>query len=262
MLRRVQAAIGIVLATSVLGGCDAVSGRWGPNPAITAPEFTNVATNQALVLSYLAGIAGYAASDGKIPTLTAAAWSDVAQWGFNVGRQDCEIYMDTLFRINRQKGRNDTILVGLQTAAAAIITGTTTAQKPLSILAAIFGLSVVVNDAVFQTYLFSDAPGLVSKKVADLQDEFRNSVTAGKVVVDSPASAFYAVQTYYSICLPHSIEGVLLQKVADAKPTTPGGSGGAGGSGGSGSSNALAKRSTVRSPSSAPTLDIRRPELQ
>jgi hypothetical protein len=259
MLRRVQTAVGIVLATVALGGCDALSGRWGPNPAITPAEFTTVASNQRLVLDYLETMAGFVAPDGKpVLQLSPSGWAEVAQWGFNVGRQDCEIYMDTLFRINREKGRNDNILVGLGTAAAAIVTGTTAAQKPLSILAAVFGLSVVVNDAVFQTYLFTEAPGLVSKKVADLQDEFRNLVAGGKVVVNSPSTAFYAVQTYYSICLPHSIEGVLLQKVADAKPVTP-----VSPSTPSAPVAASARlRGAVRSPNSAPTTAIRRPELQ
>jgi hypothetical protein len=226
MLRQVRAAFGIVLAAGALCGCEDLqkqfSGRWGPNPAIQATEFTNVTQNQWTVLNYLERAAGLAGPDGTVTRqLGPADWIEVAEWGFNVGRQDCEIYMDTLFRLNREKGRNDNILVGLSTAAAAIVTGTTAAQKPLSILAAIFGLSVVVNDAVFQTYLYTAAPGLVSKKIADLQDEFRNSVVSGKVVINSPASAFYAVQTYYSICLPHSIEGVMLQTVADAKPSTP-----------------------------------------
>jgi hypothetical protein len=129
--------------------------------------------------------------------------------------------MDNLFRLNREKGRNDTILAGLSTAAAAIVTGTTTAQKPLSILAAVFGLSIALNDALFQSYLFSQAPGLVSKKVSDLQEVFRNSVVSGQVKVTTPASAYYAVQSYYHICLPHSIEGVMLQSIADTGPVIP-----------------------------------------
>jgi hypothetical protein len=226
MLRQIRAVLGIVLAAGALGGCEDLkahfSGRWGPNPAIQATEFSSVTSNQWTVLNYLERAAGFTATDGTLARqMGPADWIEVAEWGFNVGRQDCEIYMDTLFRLNREKGRNDNILVGLSTAAAAIVTGTTTAQKPLSILAAIFGLSVVVNDAVFQSYLYTQAPGLVSKKIADLQDEFRNSVVSGKVVINSSASAFYAVQTYYSICLPHSIEGVLLQTVADSKPSTP-----------------------------------------
>jgi hypothetical protein len=62
---------------------------------------------------------------------------------------------------------------------------------------------------------------LVAKKVSDLQEAFRNSVVTGQVTIGSPSSAYYAIQSYYHICLPHSIEGVMLQSIADSKPVTP-----------------------------------------
>jgi hypothetical protein len=184
-----------------------------------------VASNQFMVLRYLARNAGMISTDGVIPAN--ADWFEIAQWGFNVGRQDCEIYLDNLFRMNREKGRNDNILAAVSTAAALIVTGTTTAQKPLSILAAAFGLSIALNDAIFSSYLFNQAPGLVSKKVGDLQEEFRNKLTPADI--RTPSAAYYAIQTYYHICLPHAIEGVLLQKIADSGPVTAPKTGGAGG---------------------------------
>ncbi len=196
--------------------------RWGPNPAIQPAAFVSTAQNQAIVLNYLGRATGYFGEDGRpLVAMTPALWAEIAQMGFNIGRQDCEIYMDTLFRLNREKGRNDNIIAAAATAAAAIVTGTTTAQKPLSILAAVFGLSIAVNDAIYTSYLFTQAPGLVSKKVSDLQEVFRNSVVTGQVQITNAASAYYAIQSYYRICLPHSIEGVMLQAIADATPTPP-----------------------------------------
>ena len=229
MSGKFRSLFGVILVGGAAAGCANSSelnarfnGRWGPDPTIQATAFGTAAQNQSLVLNYLERSAGYVAADGTfIRPLTATDYADIAQWGFNIGRQDCEIYMDNLFRINREKGRNDNILAALSTAAAGVITGTTTAQKPLSILAAVFGLSIALNDAVFQSYLFSEAPGLVSKKVADLQDVFRNSVVSGQVQVTSASSAYYAIQSYYRICLPHAIEGVMLQTIADSKPATP-----------------------------------------
>jgi len=122
--------------------------------------------------------------------------------------------------MNCERGRNDALLTAVSTAAALIVTATTTSQKPLSILAAAFRLSIQINDAIFDSYPFSQAPGLVSKKVSDLQEEFRSKITIADVY--SPSSAYYAIQTYYHICLPHAIEGVLLQKIADSGPVTPG----------------------------------------
>lgn len=213
-----------MLASGLMAGCvddlgAKFSGRWGPNPAIPAATVDTVAQNQDLVLSYLARATGrgLVTQDGILVPGTTGDWYDVAQWGFNVGRQDCEIYLDNLIRRNRDRGRNDALLTAVSTAAALIVT---TSQKPLSILAAAFGLSIQANDAIFDSYLFSQAPGLVSKKVSDLQEEFRSKITIADVY--SPSSAYNAIQTYYHICLLHSIEGVLLQKIADSGPVTPG----------------------------------------
>jgi hypothetical protein len=265
MSRRVQNLAGVVLVSGMLGGCVTsdelsarINGRWGPNPAIQAVAVDAVASNQWTVLGYLARNAGMAMPDGTIRG--DADWYEVAQWGFNVGRQDCEIYLDNLFRMNREKGRNDNILAAVSTAAALIVTGTTTAQKPLSILAAAFGLSIAVNDAIFQSYMFNQAPGLVSKKVGDLQEAFRNSITRNQV--NTPSSAYYAIQSYYHICLPHAIEGVLLQKIADSGPVTPGAGAGAGaGAGGSGGSGLQARR-FLQSPAPTGSRAIRTPELR
>jgi hypothetical protein len=256
MLVRVRSVVGIVLIGGAVASCansDEIkarfNGRWGPDPAIKAASFATEAENQSLVLNYLGRSAGLITNDGTpIRPLLPADYTEIAQWGFNVGRQDCEIYMDNLFRLSREKGRNDNILAAASTAVAGIITGTTTAQKPLSILAAVFGLSIALNDAIFQSYLFTQAPGLVSKKVSDLQEVFRNSVVTGQVKINTPASAYYAVQSYYHICLPHSIEGVMLQSIADSNPVTPlplGGTNVGGGGGGA-----------------APTAAIRTPVLQ
>jgi hypothetical protein len=219
--------VGMVLIGGIAAGCSnsdlkaRFNGRWGPDPAIQAGNFGTEAQNQLLVLNYLAKSAGYTPDQDGIFHLGPKDYNEIALWGFNIGREDCEIYMDNLFRLSREKGRNDSILAAASTAAAAIVTGTTTAQKPLSILAAVFGLSIALNDAIFQTYLFSEAPGLVAKKVGDLQDTFRNTIVTGQVTVNSGSSAYYAIQSYYRICLPHSIEGVLLQTIADSKPSTP-----------------------------------------
>jgi hypothetical protein len=239
MLIGVRRSAAIVLLGGALAGCAnsgelkaRFNGRWGPDPGMQAAEFVAVSQNQAVVLNYIERSLGYVSEDGR--RIGPSDWREVAQWGFNVGRQDCEIYMDNLFQMSREKGRNDSIFAALGTAAAAIVTGTTTSQKPLSILAAVFGLSIAINDSVFQSYLFTQAPGLVAKKVGDLQDEFRNSVVSREIVIDGPTSAYYAIQTYYRICLPHSIEGVMLQTIADSRPANPAGAGAVAGAGGGG----------------------------
>jgi hypothetical protein len=231
----VRCVVAIVIAAASVAGCASkeeikgrITGRWGPNPAIQADDVTSVVSNQNRVLTYIiteGGIASFDKETHELVKIPPDLWFRVTEWGFNVGRQDCEIYMDNLFRISREKQRTDTILTGLATAAAGIVTATSQSQQALSVLAAAFGLAIVANDAVFQSYLFTEAPGLVANKVKDLQGTYRDSIEAGykkdKSTIQTPEQAYNAIQGYYSICLPQSIEGILLKAVSDTSATMP-----------------------------------------
>jgi cell division septation protein DedD len=233
--------------------------RWGPDPAIPRSDVQTVIGGQIQVLDYITYQA-FGVHYPPPPPVPSQFWFEVTEWGFNVGRQDCEIYLDYMFRMNREKQRDDGIIAGVSAASSAIVAATThNPAKALSVLAASFGLATALNDAIFESYLFSEAPGLISVKVKDLQDTYqqqveKNQVQTPKIVsntqtktttttssitkppsqatdtttavvapISTPAAAYNAIQNYYHICLPHSIEGVLLQAVADssAKPSSP-----------------------------------------
>jgi hypothetical protein len=228
--RRVHCVAAIIIAAATVTGCASkeemrgrFTGRWGPNPAIQADDASSVIRGQAQVIKFIITESGIAQfhEQGQLVGLPQDGWFRVAEWGFNMGRQDCEIYMDNLFKMSREKQKADTILTGLATATAGILTATSHSQPALSVLAAAFGLSIIVNDAVFQSYLFTEAPGLVANKVKGLQDTYRESVEKDKTLIQTPEQAYNAIQNYYNICLPQSIEGTLLQAVSDASPTNP-----------------------------------------
>jgi hypothetical protein len=147
--------------------------RWGPDPAIPRSDVQTVIGGQVQVLDY---ITWQAFGLHYTPALAVAPpdnnfWFKVAEWGFNVGRQDCEIYLDYMFRMDREKQRDDGIIAGVSAATSAIVSATThNPAKALSVLAASFGLATALNDAIFSSYLFSQAPGLIAVKVKDLQD--------------------------------------------------------------------------------------------
>jgi hypothetical protein len=162
-----------------------------------------------------------------------AHFHEVALWGFNVGRQDCEIYMNVLFKLNREKLRNGSVITAFRNATTAVVgVAGSSPSTTLSILSASFRLLSALNDAYFTTYLFSEVPGLVAKKVAEQQETYLASLKPGDI--QTPADAYHAIRGYYAICLPETIEGTLLQQVAggttksDPPPKTPTG-GAAGG---------------------------------
>jgi len=205
-----------------------MTGRWGPDPALPATEVGSVSSNQTQVLRYIIDDARNAAElIGRPADLD---WFQVAEWGFNIGRQDCEVYLNSLFRMNREKQRNDSVLTALSTATAGILTASTNGQKALSIAAAAFGMTTALNDALFQSFLFAESPGLVANKVKEAQDAYKATIEKNqkdrttKNDIDSAASAYNAIRGFYHICLPQSIEGMLLQAVAntEAKTSDPG----------------------------------------
>jgi hypothetical protein len=211
-----------------MGGCDTATNlayRWGPDPAMPASHIDPVLDNQITVLGYIECRAGLGMTvpttdpacltQPALTTVPQAHFAEVARWGYNVGRQDCEVYMNVLFKLNREKGRNHSIIAQLAASSAAIVSATASSPATtLSVLAAVFGLVTVVNDAYFETYLFSSAPGLVSKKVHDLQVAY----AADQAAPQTPAQAYAAIQGYYQICLPDAIEGVFTQTIADGQP--------------------------------------------
>jgi hypothetical protein len=183
LLRFVCRSAGLLLLCAMaasLGGCGTydefgqrLKWRWGPDPSMPSAQVDSAISDQVKVLAY---ISSDALKKPDLKQVKSTEWIEVARWGFDVGRRDCEIYLNYLFRLNREKTRDDSIIAGLATASAGIVAVTTKAQAPLSILAASFGLATALNDAIFTTYLFSDSPGLISVKVKELQDAYRQQV--------------------------------------------------------------------------------------
>lgn len=215
-----------ILIGAAVAGCSSseelgrrIAGRWGPDPVIRSADAQAAIDQQLHVLDFII-------KDAKIPITSPvndANWFYVAEWGFNIGRQDCTVYLDDLFRLNREKLRNHDIINAFQVAASGIVTAASPHNaKALSVLAAAFGLTTGLNDAILQSYLFTEAPGLIAVKVKDLQDSYQKTITNKNV--NSAATAYNALQNYYNICLPQSIEGVILQKIAtsDAVTSPPG----------------------------------------
>lgn len=217
--------LGLVAAVVALAGCSIVedatrryNGRWGPDPVISDAHVQDVAKRQNMVLTYI--IKEGLLTDPSYLETDDARWGEVALWGFNIGREDCASYLGLIHRFQHERMRNHNLLTAAQLAANGILVATSPGSKAISIVGQIFGLTIVGNDSVLDSYLLAEAPGLVSKKVKELQDAYQNDTDLKKI--NSSAKAYNAIQNYYNICLPPSIEGAFLEKIADSKalPTT------------------------------------------
>jgi hypothetical protein len=205
-------AIGLSACASPVDIQRMYSYRWGADPAMPADHIDAVIHDQALVIRYI---------EDNAPILPPIGsplhYYEVALWGFNVGRQDCEIYMNVLFKINRQKLQNANVITAFSTAATTVVgVAGSSPSTTMSILAASFGLLSALNNAYFDTYLFSQVPGLVAKKVLDAQETYRSSFKPADII--TPADAYHVIRNYYQMCLPETIEGTLLESVAGLTP--------------------------------------------
>jgi hypothetical protein len=190
-----------------------IAGRWGPSPNIKTENVRPTLDEQFGVLDLIQKEAGL----GNLDQNSDPRWFTVAQWGFNVGREDCMVYLNTVFKLQRERTRDHAIIGATQTATIGIVTAASPhAATALSVLGQAFGLATALNDAIYDSYLFTQAPGLISIKVKQLQDAYRNSKLPAHIT--SAPAAYSAIQDYYNICLPQSIEGVVLTKVAESQP--------------------------------------------
>lgn len=206
-----------LFCAAFLSGCgtmedltDRRAWRWGPSSVINAEETNDKLLNQIKVLDYIA-------KHTRIqPGYDDSRWFEIAEWGFNIGREDCNVYLNNLFKLARQKERTKGLLLDVSAAVTGIVTAASPQSKALSFIAPAFGLAGNVNDKVLNAYLFADAaPGLVSIKVHELQVAYRNSQS--RQTIRSGAAAYNAIQTYYQHCLPQNIEGIFVKTLAGAE---------------------------------------------
>ena len=96
-MRRNWGALFYLIAICVLlAGCASreelakrIAGRWGPDPIISADDTDTVISRQMLVLAYIA-------KESRIPVNAPTndpTWYAIAEWGFNIGREDCSSYL-------------------------------------------------------------------------------------------------------------------------------------------------------------------------
>lgn len=210
--------------------------RWGPDPKMPADAFTDIAHQQKTVMATI--VAAYEATltaDGatKIsvpaPDIETNFWLKVTTFGMNVIDQKCDVYMSDLFKLNRERSRNDSILKSMQAASTAIVGASVAANKsklPLLSIASAFGLVESINDEASKTYLFEQIPGIVADKVRQARNLYRqrtvpllsNSRTLTSPIYDE-ASAYRALRDYLSLCLPQTIEGNFLQTYIASSPS-------------------------------------------
>jgi hypothetical protein len=196
--------------------------RYGPDPIMDGVAVKHASENQLLILRALA-------DDAQITFSSNTDWYQVAQAGFNYVDDECRLYFNGLFFLNRDREQIKAGLTaaGATTAAILGVTGASTAS--MAIVAQAFGLGASVTDVVAGTYLYQLPPASTLAFVKQLQLAYREGAAArNSSIRTSSWAAYYTIQEYLSLCLPPTIEARIAEHVATARAVPDPTSGGIG----------------------------------
>lgn len=207
VMRRI---IALVCLSLCLGGCYGWEQRHGISPVLDPAAVQISTSNQMLILQALA-------QDAGVPLGSPDSWYQVTQAGFNYVDDECRTYFNAIFFLNRDKDQIKTGLTAAGATTAAILGLTGASAKSIAIVAQAFGLSVVGTELVAGTYLYQMPPSVAQGFVKEMQLAYRDGAASRRLLINSPATAYHAIQDYLSLCLPPTIEAKIAENVATAR---------------------------------------------
>jgi hypothetical protein len=189
-----------------LAGCSQLNLRKGPDPILDATSVQIAAANQATIIDALARDAGV--NDGAPDR-----YYRIAEAGFNYVDDQCRAYFDQIFFIDRERSQLKSGLAAASGMTAAILGVTNASTLTMSVVASAFGFTSAATDILAGTYLYSLPPATTQGFVNKLQAAFREGAAANRANINSPTTAYYAIQRYLSLCLPPTIEAEITKQV-------------------------------------------------
>ncbi|BAL76830.1 hypothetical protein [Bradyrhizobium cosmicum] len=211
-VRRTLSLLACTAATLLLADCKELDRNRGLNPVIQAGDVEIASQNQVRILNALA-------IDYNVSNSRSSYWYDVSVAGFNYVDDECRVYFNDLFFLNREKDEIKTGLAAAGATAAAIMGVTGASTKSIAIVAQAFGLGAISTDLVAGTFLYQVPPATALGFVKELQLAYRNGIADRKAMINSPSTSYHAIQDYLSLCLPPTIEAKIAEHVASARAT-------------------------------------------
>ena len=198
----------------LLAGCGAsgIGGIRGPSAVLQSAEVDSGSSNAAIIVNALARDNKILRPDGGFDYPT---YYQVAQAGFNFIDDQCAVYFDKLFYLQRDRQFAQDVLQAGNQATAAVLTLTRASVITFGVVAAAFGFSSSAADSVAGSFLFQLPPATTYGFVKEMQAAYRRGVKPQDI--NSPADAYHVMQDYLAICLPPNIEARILERVSNAR---------------------------------------------
>jgi hypothetical protein len=237
----------LLLTAGALCGCSSLDDnifamRYGPSPVLAETVRTSAIDQAAVIQMVLAGPTALQSGGPLPPPRVLPAYKDREGWfnviwaGFNSIDQSCDLYITDLWKLERIKSRNSTILHAAGAAGAALLSAQVTPQTAaaLLIMSQAFGFAGVLNNAIADSYLYSQSAGNIRALVrvttqAYRDDLVKNFTPENKSVppevaypMGSVPAAYFHMREYLSLCLPPAIQGQVDKLVAGAQAAPAG----------------------------------------
>jgi hypothetical protein len=205
-----RVAAGALCLAAVLSGCYPSDRRYGIEPVLNPVAVQTSSNNQTLILTALA-------RDANLGAATAADWYQIAEAGFNFVDDECRLYFNELFFLNRDRERNKSLLISGAATTAAILAATGASQMSMGIVAQAFGFGGIANELVAGTYLYQLPPATTLGFVKELQLAYREGAANRRALITNAPAAYHAIQDYLTLCLPPTIEAKMSEHIGTAR---------------------------------------------
>jgi peptidoglycan hydrolase-like protein with peptidoglycan-binding domain len=174
----------------------------------TARASTNAQSEMVEILRTRAGLT--AAPGPRDPN-----WKLITHAGIEYVDEQCEIFVDALFRFDRLKGAATTQL-SLTAAAAEIgLAIAEAATEVFGFTALAFGYGISTIDNLGGSLLYELDPTGVRTVIERSQEAYVTAIVPEQVVIDTRPAAFGVLRGYLAICLPAYIEQQVNAAVGD-----------------------------------------------
>jgi hypothetical protein len=189
-------------------------------PVIDANELQLSSNNARMVVDAL--LLDAAAVNGM-----PATYYEATVAGFNFVDDQCALYFDQLFFLNRRKDAIKNALNSFNQTTNAILAVTDAKTLTMAIVAQAFGLATSMVDIVSGTFLYELPPSATLKFVESTRSAYRIGAASIKRDINNPAEAYHQIQSYLALCQPPTIEAMLSRHIANASgvPVSDGPSG-------------------------------------
>jgi hypothetical protein len=200
----------ILTVPIVVAGCSPLGLRAGISPTLNAASVTQSSNDRQLVMAALQADAGFGSA-------ITPGWFEVTLAGLNYVDDQCMIYFDQLFKLNRRRDAIKSALSSFDQTTAAILHATGATALTMNIVAQVFGLGSRITDVVAGTYLYQLPPATTLRFVEETLHAYKIKVNSERGQINSAAAAYSYIRGYLNLCLPATIEGSLVNHVGGAK---------------------------------------------